>query len=528
MKLATRWLLGVLMLALWPTAAHAQSQEWTHAYERAYELWDSASYEEGIPFARQALELAESEFGPDHVMVAHSLSRLALLYAYQYGVVDRLDAEPLHKRALAIYERTLGSESAYVATELNNLGGVYYEAKRYAEAEAMYLRSVAILEKALGPNDREVANPLSALADIYLIHGDYASAERLHRRAHSIRKRAFDLAFPGLSESDISRPLKGASKEARIAQFNVATSQSSLEWVRSWRRRVAPENKDAVAVIIGNSKYPAPLPDVEFADNDARAMRQYVIDVLGYRDGNIIDLRDATWAEIAAVFGNRETHEGRLYNWVRAGRSDVLVFYSGHGVPGLEDQRGYLLPVDGDPSLAEITGYPLDLLYENLAKIDARSITVFLDACFSGESAAGMLIPATSGISVTPRPTQPAPDLTVITAASGTQVASWDEEAEHGLFTESLLRALYGNADGQMFSGWTDGWVPGYGNYDGAVTLAEVERYLDREMTYEARRRYSREQNATVLGDPGTVLARYGSEGAPRRSRVSANLRGPE
>ena len=34
----------------------------------------------------------------------------------------------------------------------------------------------------------------------------------------------------------------------------------------------------------------------------------------------------------------------------------MTVFYSGHGVPGLKDKRGYLLSVDGDPNLAEITG----------------------------------------------------------------------------------------------------------------------------------------------------------------------------
>lgn len=122
------------------------------------------------------------------------------------------------------------------------------------------------------------------------------------------------------------------------------------------------ENRHAVAVIIGNKNYATSLPDVDFAANDAVAMRAYVIQMLGYREGNIIDLRDATRAQIDAVFGNRETHEGKLYNWIRRGKSDVFVFYSGHGVPGLQDRRGYLLPVDGYPNLAEITGYPVDLL----------------------------------------------------------------------------------------------------------------------------------------------------------------------
>ena len=44
--------------------------------------------------------------------------------------------------------------------------------------------------------------------------------------------------------------------------------------------------------------------------------------------------------------------------------SSARVFYSGHGVPGGNDGRGYLLPVDADPKAAENDGYPIDLLYE--------------------------------------------------------------------------------------------------------------------------------------------------------------------
>jgi hypothetical protein len=102
----------------------------------------------------------------------------------------------------------------------------------------------------------------------------------------------------------------------------------------------APLNKDAVAVIIGNKDYKGRTPDVDFAHNDANAMRKFVVDVLGYRDGNIIDLRDATKSEIEAVFGNKDNPEGKLHDWIRPKRSDVVVFYSGHGVPGQKDKRG--------------------------------------------------------------------------------------------------------------------------------------------------------------------------------------------
>jgi formylglycine-generating enzyme required for sulfatase activity len=257
-----------------------------------------------------------------------------------------------------------------------------------------------------------------------------------------------------------------------------------------------PANPDGVAVIVGNRTYKGSVPAVEFAHRDAEAMKRFVIDVLGFREGNVIDLRDATKTRLEQVFGSERSHRGQLFQFVRPKESDVVVFYSGHGVPGLRDRRGYLLPVDAELRTAEIDGFPLDLLYANLAKSDARSVTVYLDACFSGESAGGVLLPNASGLMVAPRLPATASGLTVIAAARGDQVASWDTEARHGLFTRHLLEALRGKADAAP-----------YGNGDGKVTAAEAKAYLDREMTYAARRAYGREQNAEVTGAAERVLA---------------------
>jgi len=257
-------------------------------------------------------------------------------------------------------------------------------------------------------------------------------------------------------------------------------------------------NPDGVAVIIGNKKYGDRLPPVDFAHNDAKAMKLFVVEILGISESNVIDMRDVTLAEMEAVFGNARTYKGNLWRWVRPRESDVFVFYSGHGVPGMNDGRQYLLPVDGDPDKAEIGGYPAELLYSNLAKLEARSVTVFLDACFSGESPRGTLVRNASGIRVTPREV-PEVSFTVVSAARKDQVASWDKEAQHGLFTKHLLEALYGAADGKR-----------YGNVDSRITLSEIKVYLDREMTYAARRHYGREQKAMASGDPEKVIVSLG------------------
>lgn len=263
-----------------------------------------------------------------------------------------------------------------------------------------------------------------------------------------------------------------------------------LEPAQSTRRNI-----NAVAVVIGNKSYVGDIPEVDYALNDADAMKRYLIYSLGYRQGNIIDVRDATLGDLQRIFGTEREHRGRLFDFIRDGESDVTVFYSGHGVPGLNDKRGYLLPIDGDPDRAEIAGFSLDVLLANLAKLPARSMHVFLDACFSGNSAGGMLIQATSGIGISPALPDAAANFVMLTAASGDQVASWDRDTKHGLFTKHLLEALNGKADASE-----------YGNGDGAVTLEEVQTYLDQEMTFQARRRFGRDQNASTIGIGDTVL----------------------
>ncbi len=254
------------------------------------------------------------------------------------------------------------------------------------------------------------------------------------------------------------------------------------------------ENPDAIAVIIGNRTYGDRVPAVEFAHNDADAMRRYMVEFLGVNERNVIDLRDAKLAEMESVLGNSRSYQGKLWRWVRPGESDVFVYYSGHGMPGLKDGRRYLLPVDGDPDTPELQGYALEVLYRNLEKLDARSVTVFLDACFSGESPRGPLSRKASGIRVVPKE-EPVVAFTVLTAAGSDQVASWDEQSGHGLFTKHLLDALSGGADGKR-----------YGESDRRITLSEIKNYLDREMTYEARRQYGRNQEATVIGDSEKVI----------------------
>ena len=265
--------------------------------------------------------------------------------------------------------------------------------------------------------------------------------------------------------------------------------------VRRTEAGAAVRNPHGVAVIVGNRDYKH-TDDVRFAHRDAEAFRTYAVEFLGFDPKRIIDLRDVPLTRMIEVFGNERDFRGAIWRRLdEAGRSDVVVFYSGHGAPGLRDKRGYLVPVDAKPDSVELSGYSIDVLYANLGKLKkARSVAVYLDACFSGDSQTGMLVKNASPVRyVAALPKEVGRRVTVLTAASGKEVASWDKKARHGLFTRHLLDALYGDGDGDD---------------DGRVTAEEAKAYLDRHMTAAARQVHGREQTASFRGSKEVVLSR--------------------
>lgn len=264
-----------------------------------------------------------------------------------------------------------------------------------------------------------------------------------------------------------------------------------------WSTQALAGNDD-IAVIIGNANYRgAGAPPVKYAHRDAEAMLRLIRDGLGYRAENIIDLRDATLSQFVDLFGNERSAEGRIFDWAKPGKSNITIFYSGHGMPDVKEKRAYLLPTDASPDNPQLSGYPLDLLLDNLAKVPAKSVTVYLDACFSGVSPEGALVKNVSafGTALVPPP-KPKPGITVVTAAGPDQYANWDDQAGHGLFTEYLLRAFYANS---------------------TVTAKSLKAYLDEDMTYAARRNNRRTQTADVRGNEGVVLVAWPGGRVPTR-----------
>ena len=140
----TKWLLvGLVCLALWPAHASAQGDPWQSYMDAGVEAYQQGNYPEAEKLFAAALKEAEW-FGPQDPRLATSLNNLAELYRVQGRYAE---AEPLHKRALAIAEKALGPDHPHVATSLENYAALLRKTGRTTEATEMETRAKAIRAK---------------------------------------------------------------------------------------------------------------------------------------------------------------------------------------------------------------------------------------------------------------------------------------------------------------------------------------------------------------------------------------------
>ena len=192
------FILSVLaVLWLCSTSAFAQIEPWQGHTEAGVKAYQQGNYPEAEKRLVAALKEAEG-FGPQDPRLATSLNHLAVLYDAQGKYPE---AEPLHKRALAIREKALGPEHADVALSLNNLAELYYNQGRYAEVEPLHKRALTIREKALGPEHPDVALSLNNLAEVYRVQGKYDEAEPFYKRSLAIREKALGPEHPDVAAS---------------------------------------------------------------------------------------------------------------------------------------------------------------------------------------------------------------------------------------------------------------------------------------------------------------------------------------
>jgi uncharacterized caspase-like protein len=171
--------------------------------------------------------------------------------------------------------------------------------------------------------------------------------------------------------------------------------------------------------------------------------------------------------------------------------TDVYVYYSGHGLPTADGQGLYLLPQRADRDIIDKKAITQAEINAAIQSAKPRSVTVFLDSCYSGQSRSGDSLIASARPVALKTEKQLFPDnFTVITASQADQISSSSPDLKHGIFSYYLMRGMEGDADA---------------NRDGRITAGEMQAYMAENVSRQAGMQ-NRVQQPQLIGDVNRVL----------------------
>ena len=155
-----------------------------------------------------------------------------------------------------------------------------------------------------------------------------------------------------------------------------------------------------------------------------------------------------------------------------------------------------LVPYDVEKSFINDYGFSLNKMYKDLAALDARSVTVILDACFSGgsrysashksENISGQKLVMIKE-SAMEQPWRNNPSFRVFTSSQGNQTSLGNDMSRSGLFTDYIALGLQGEADK---------------NKDGSVAMSELVEYVSANVNKDSEGA----QSPQFYGDDNFIL----------------------
>jgi hypothetical protein len=198
------------------------------------------------------------------------------------------------------------------------------------------------------------------------------------------------------------------------------------------------------ALIIGIDDYPAPLPKLKTAVNDAQSFASLLGSKYGFQVTTLLN-QDATRDKILDAI----TH----FRKSLAENDSFLIYYAGHGSFDRTTDKGYWLPIDADPDpMITSRDISADDLVTQVRGLAARHVIVISDSCFSGDLSrdAGDMSPS-DGNQAYIRRMQRAPSRTLMASGSDEPVSDFGSQG-HSVFAALLLDAMQSRS-GQAFTG---------------------------------------------------------------------------
>ena len=250
------------------------------------------------------------------------------------------------------------------------------------------------------------------------------------------------------------------------------------------------ESNNSVALIIGIEKYKK-SPDATYANLDAKYFNEYARKGFGIKQKNIKLLvnGDANLIDTITIL------EKWLPAKIKPNETNLIIFFAGHGLASNDGKELFLLPQDSDPDLLARTALSRTELFEIILKFKPKSVTMFFDTCYSGQTREEeTLLASARPIRIVADEQEGIPDnFTIFSASQLDQISSGLKDAKHGIFSYYLMKGLEGKADA---------------NNDKNITNGELLAYMDLNISQKASEQ-ARSQNPSLAGDPDKILMSY-------------------
>ncbi|MGC1461800.1 MAG: caspase family protein [Terracidiphilus sp.] len=188
------------------------------------------------------------------------------------------------------------------------------------------------------------------------------------------------------------------------------------------------------ALVIGIDDYPAPLPKLKTAVNDAESFANLLSTNYGFQVTKLLN-QNATRDKILDAIAH--------FRKSLAENDSFLIYYAGHGSYDRGTDKGYWLPIDADPDpLITSRDISADDLITQVRGLAARHVIVISDSCFSGDLSrdAGDMSPSDGNQAYIHR-MQRAPSRTLMASGSDEPVSDSGSQG-HSVFAALLLQAM--------------------------------------------------------------------------------------
>jgi hypothetical protein len=278
-----------------------------------------------------------------------------------------------------------------------------------------------------------------------------------------------------------------ASKTMKIERGNI--QQANVQKFKSLNPslKTVKSNPNALALIIGISDYENTKASALYADSDAKTFYDYATMKLGIPSSNIKELINDGADRIDIT---RAIKTWLLKRTV-TNKTDIYVFFAGHGLATDDGKGMYLLPYDGVPDLLEDSAIQRKQLFADIQATKPRSVTVFLDTCYSGGTRnEETLVASLRPVLITAKEQSVPANFTVLSAAQGNQTSQSLEEAKHGLFSYYMMLGMEGGADA---------------NNDKKITARELHSFVVDKVERQSQFR----QTPELQGNKDRVLVQF-------------------